>query len=164
MKQNISDFLKHMYEANDIKDVSEAFKNYPAEEEWHEGKTESFIEEPKEFYSIYDIGDIVFVKNYEYHSKQKGNNHLFVIIDKNNMAVPMENIAMLISSKIEKVKYEANQLLPKNKINGLKKDSIVKKDVVYKILNSQILFRVGTIDEDTINLYKDSYQLLTKKK
>ena len=62
----------------------------------------------------YNIGDIVFVKDYEYSSKEKGNNHLFVIIDKNNMAVPIENIAMLISSRIEKTKYSSNKLLPKS--------------------------------------------------
>ena len=85
---------------------------------------------------------------------------IIVIIDKNNMAVPIQNIGMLISSKVEKAKYEANQLLTKSKKNGLKKDSIVKTDVVYKILNSQILFQVGSIDQDTVKLYKDSYNLL----
>lgn len=164
MKKKLSDFLKQAYELDLVKDVSEAFKNYPPEEEWHQGKIESFLEEPKEYYSVYNIGDIVYVKNFEYTNKKKGNNHLFVIIDLNNMAVPIENIAMLISSKVKKVKFEANQLLPKNEINGLAKDSIVKTDVVYKILNKDILFRIGTIDEETIAFYKNSYQLLTEKK
>ncbi len=79
------------------------------------------------------------------------------------MAIPIENIAMLISSKIKKADYEGNILLPKSEKNGLKVDSIVKTDVVYKILNSQILFKIGTIDEDTIRLYKDSYNLVAFK-
>ena len=29
----------------------------------------------------YDIGDIVFVSNYDYDNGSKGSNHLFVIID-----------------------------------------------------------------------------------
>jgi len=158
--QNISEFLKKVYETDELNDVSEAFENYPVEEEWHKGDINNIIEEPKEFYSVYEIGDIVFVKEFEYSSKQKGKNHLFVIIDKNNMAVPIENIAMLISSQVEKTKYDTNKLLIKNKQNGLMKDSIVKTDVVYKIYNSQILFKIGSIDTETIDLYKDSYNLV----
>lgn len=164
MEEKNSDFVKSIYENNEVKDVSEAFIKYPVEEEWHEGKVENIISEPKEYYSVYDIGDIVFVKDYEYSSKKKGNNHLFVIIDKNNMAVPIENIAMLISSRLEKTKYSSNKLLPKSETNGLQVDSIVKTDEVYKILNSQILFRIGIVDADTIELYKNSYKLITKDK
>lgn len=159
-KYTLSDFLRQIYNFQEVKDVKEAFISYPAEEEWHQGKIENVIAEDSEEYSVYEIGDIVFVSNYEYENKTKGSNHLFVIIDKNNMAVPIQNIGMLISSKVEKAKYEANQLLTKSKKNGLKKDSIVKTDVVYKILNSQILFQVGSIDQDTVKLYKDSYNLL----
>ena len=79
------------------------------------------------------------------------------------MAIPIENIAMLISSKIEKANYEGNILLPKSEKNGLKVNSIVKTDVIYKILNSQILFKIGAIDENTIRIYKDSYDLVTFK-
>lgn len=164
MKEQNSDFVKSIYENNEVRDLSDAFIKYPVEEEWHKGKIENFIAEPKEYYSVYDIGDIVFVKDYEYTSSQKGNNHLFVIIDKNNMAIPIENIAMLISSKIKKAKYPANKLIHKSKTNGLKVDSIIKTDEVYKILNSQILFRVGTIDSKAIELYKNSYNLITKNK
>ena len=163
MKNKTSDFLKRAYKSGKIKNVSEAFEEYPVEEEWHKGKIENVISEPKEFYSYYEIGDIVFVKNFEYSTKEKGNNHLFVIIDKNNMAIPIENIAMLISSKIEKANYEGNILLPKSQKNGLKVNSIVKTDVIYKILNSQILFKIGAIDENTIRIYKDSYDLVTFK-
>ncbi len=163
MKNKTSDFVKRAYKSGKIKNVSEAFEEYPVEEEWHKGKIENVISEPKEFYSYYEIGDIVFVKNFEYSTKEKGNNHLFVIIDKNNMAIPIENIAMLISSKIEKANYEGNILLPKSEKNGLKVDSIIKTDVIYKILNSQILFKIGAIDENTIRIYKDSYDLVTFK-
>ncbi len=163
MKKYKNNFLECVYKSGKLKDVSEAFKEYPTNEEWHKGEIENVIGEPKEFYSYYEIGDIVFVKDYEYSTKEKGNNHLFVIIDKNNMAIPIENIAMLISSKIKKADYEGNILLPKSEKNGLKVDSIVKTDVVYKILNSQILFKIGTIDEDTIRLYKDSYNLVAFK-
>ena len=68
----------------------------------------------KEKYNInYDIGDIVFVKEYSYSDGKNGNNHFFVIIDKDNTAVPIENFGMLISSNLEKLKFKANKLLEK---------------------------------------------------
>ena len=41
--------------------------------------------------------------------------------------------------------------------NNLKKDSIVKTDVIYKILNEQIIFKIGTVDMDKIEEYKKSF-------
>ena len=53
---------------------------------------------------------------------------------------------MLISSNLEKLKYDANKLLEKNTTNKLKKDSIVKTDVIYKINQNEILFKVGEVN------------------
>lgn len=64
---------------------------------------------------------------------------------------------MLISSNLNKLKYPANKLLEKNKKNNLRKDSIVKTDVVYKILNKQILFKIGKVDKSKIDEYKNSF-------
>ena len=49
-KEEISDFLKFAYEHDRIRDVSEAFLEFPPEEEWHGGRVESFlnIEKDKE--------------------------------------------------------------------------------------------------------------------
>ena len=60
---------------------------------------------------------VVFVNNYEYKDGTSGKNHLFVIIEQNNIAVPIENFGMLISSKIDKVKYQTNRLLQKDDKN-----------------------------------------------
>lgn len=144
-KEGLSDFIKFAYENGDVKDVSEAFIEYPVEEEWHKGKAEYLLNEPKEIYSIYSIGDIVFVKNYQYENGRIGTNHLFVIIDQDNVAVPIENFGMLISSNLDKLKYETNKLLIKDEINGLDKDSIVKIDEIYKIRSEQILFKIGKV-------------------
>ena len=104
MKNEMSDFLKFAKEKGKIKDVSEAFEKYPVEEEWHKGKIESlsYLQEEKENYNIYQIGDIVFVESYKYEDGTEGKNHFFVIIEQDNIAVPIENFGMLISSKIEK--------------------------------------------------------------
>ncbi len=41
MEKKTSDFLKYAKEKGKIKDVREAFEEYPVEEEWHKGKIES---------------------------------------------------------------------------------------------------------------------------
>ena len=153
----LSEFLKTAYKYGKVKDLEEAFEEFPVEEEWHEGKIENILNEDSEIYSIYEIGDIVFVKEYTYSDGKIGNNHLFVIIDQNNTAVPIENFGMLISSNLEKLKFKANILLEKNNVNNLHKDSIVKTDVVYKILNEQILFKIGKVDSEKIEEYKQSF-------
>lgn len=73
------------------------------------------------------------------------------------MAVPIENFGMLISSKIEKAKYKQNKLLKADDKNGLNVDSIVKTDVIYKIDNKNILFKIGSVDYDKIEKYKQSF-------
>ena len=88
---------------------------------------------------------------------------MFVIIDQNNIAVPIENFGMLISSNMNKINYQSNILLPKDDKNHLKKDSIIKTDFIYKILNSQILFRVGMVDKDKVDKYKESFKRLVDK-
>ena len=153
--ENLSDFLKLAYTYNKVRDISEAFEEYPVEEEWHKGKVENILKEDNTAYSLYSIGDIVFVKEYRYSNGINGKNHLFVIIDQNNMAVPIENFGMLISSKLYKLKYPENKLIEKDECNGL--DSIVKTDVIYKILNSQILFKVGKVDLKNIEEYKKEF-------
>lgn len=49
----------------------------------------------------YEIGDIVFVSKYTYENGEKGNNHLFVVIDAERM-VEMEYFVMIVSSHREK--------------------------------------------------------------
>ena len=155
---NLSDFLKIAYEHGKVKDLKEAFDEFPPEEEWHQGKIENVIKETNEPYNIYySIGDIVFVKEYTYSDGKKGNNHMFVIIDQNYTAVPIENFGMLISSNLEKLKFRGNKLLEKDNYNNLKKDSIVKTDVVYIISEEQILFKVGKVDYEKIEEYKQSF-------
>ena len=135
MEEKMSEFLKIAYKYGRVKDLEEAFEEFPVEEEWHKGKVENVLNEDSEIYSIYEIGDIVFVKEYTYSNGKIGNNHFFVIIDQNNTAVPIENFGMLISSNLEKLKFKANILLEKDNVNNLHKDSIVKTDVIYKIVN-----------------------------
>lgn len=89
--------------------------------------------------------------------EKDGTNHIFVIIGKDNFAVPIEYFGMLISSKIYKVKYDTNEFLEKDSINKLNKDSIVKLDEVYRIKEEAINFKIGKVDEDKIEDYKKRY-------
>lgn len=156
-ENNLSEFMKTAYKYGKVKDLQEAFQDFPVEEEWHKGRIENIIKEEEEQYDKYEIGDIVFVKNYYYKNGEKGENHLFVIIDQNNIAVPIENFGMLISSNLDKLKYTSNKWIKREEKNGLRKDSLVKTDVVYKILNSQISFKIGSVDIDKVEEYKQSF-------
>ena len=157
--KNAKDFLELAKKSGRIRDVKEAFIEYPVEQEWHKGKIDKIFQlnEDKEEYCIYEIGDIVFVSDYRYDNGVKGKNHLFVIIEQNNLAVPIENFGMRISSNLEKLKYKSNKLINKDNKNRLNKDSIVKTDVIYKISNEQILFKIGEVNLDKVEEYKKSF-------
>ena len=154
MKEDLSEFLKVAYQYGRVKETEEAFKEFPVEEEWHKGKVENVLKENNRKYVVYQIGDIVFVKEYIYPDGKNENNHLFVIIDQNNTAVPIENFGMLISSKLDKLRFKSNVLLEKDNTNNLHQDSIIKTDVIYKISNEQILFKTGRVDYKKIEEYK----------
>lgn len=64
---------------------------------------------------------------------------------------------MLISSNLKKLKYQTNKFLRKDEMNGLDKDSIVKTDVIYKIANNQILFKIGEVSLNKVEEYKEAF-------
>ena len=43
MKKEVSDFLKIAYKYGRVKDLKEAFIEYPVEEEWHKGNIENVL-------------------------------------------------------------------------------------------------------------------------
>ncbi len=118
---------------------------------------EFYIGEKVTKYSNYKIGDIVFVKNYFYKNGEERLNHLFVIIDEDHYAVPVSYFCMLLSSRIDKTSYKNNILIKKDKINHLKKDSIVKTDTVYEFDNTDIEFCVGSIKEELVHKFIKYY-------
>lgn len=64
---------------------------------------------------------------------------------------------MLISYNLNKLKFSTNKLLEKNEVNNIHKDSVVKTDILYKILNEQIIFKIGKVDDEKIEEYKSSF-------
>ena len=104
----------------------------------------------------FNIGDIVFVSNYEYKSGTNGARHSFVIID-DGQAVDIDYFGFLLSSQINKRTYPYNELLVKNNINNLKKDSIVKCDDLIKITENEIQFKIGEVTKAELDKFIDTY-------
>ena len=69
---------------------------------------------------------------------------------------------MLISSNLTKLKFGSNKFLPKDEKNNLNKGSIVKTYIIYKIENEQILFKIGTVDKNRIEEYKESFLMIAQ--
>ena len=47
MEDEISDFFEFAYEKGKVKDAKEAFYEYSPNEEWHHGKIENIVHNPK---------------------------------------------------------------------------------------------------------------------
>ena len=106
----------------------------------------------------YEVGDIVFVLNYEYKNGEKGTNHFFVIIDEEQQAVDFNYFGFLLSSQIKKVSFPYNELIKKNQQNGLKKDSIVKCDDFIELDSKEIAFKIGSVTEVELMKFLDTYE------
>lgn len=150
-----SNFIKEAYKSGNIKKYNEVKDNDP---NLLENECPSFyIGEKLIEYPTYEIGDIVYVKNYKYESGADGQNHLFVIVDEENYAVSINYFCMILSSKIEKLRYKQNVLLKKDGINKLKKDSIVKTDYIYILSKSDIKMFVGKVSKEKVEEFKQLY-------
>ena len=81
-----------------------------------------------------------------------------------NLAVSMDYLGMLISSKIEKQRFKENKLLLKDNKIKLNVNSIVKTDVIYQIKKEEIVFKIGEVDKERIEEYQESYLEILKMK
>lgn len=104
----------------------------------------------------FNIGDIVFVSDYEYKSGTNGQNHSFVIID-DRQAIDINYFGFLLSSKTTKATYPYNERLNKNNTNNLQKDSIVKCDDLIEISENNIKFKIGRVEQEDLDRFIDTY-------
>lgn len=110
----------------------------------------------------YDLGDIVYVNEFDYENSQQGKNHLFVVIADDNRVLPLEYFGLIVSSHREKSKENSNlkynEPLDKTTKNALKKDSIVKCDQLYNFPKSNIQFKIGSVDVDDFLRFIKAYE------
>lgn len=104
----------------------------------------------------FNIGDIVFVANYEYKNGNNGSNHSFVIID-DGQAVDINYFGFLLSSNLEKATYPYNEILNKDSTNKLRKDGIVKCDDLIEITDTEIQFKIGTVTQEDLDRFINTY-------
>lgn len=149
----MKDFIKKAIENGDVKKYSEVYDTDPNIKE--ECDRLFYIGEKTVKYPKYDIGDIIYVKDYK--NNEKINNHLFVIVDDDNYGVPIDYFCMIISSNLDKLKYKSNRLLEKDNINNLNKDSLVKTDTIYDIKYDEISFCVSKVDIELVKEYEKLY-------
>ena len=100
------------------------------------------------------IGDIVYVLKYSYKNGLIGKEHLFVIVA-DNTAIDINFFGFLISSNIDKIKY--NVLLKSNYINNLNRDSIVKCDDLIIINDNDIIKKIGKVSKKEFNNFISLY-------
>lgn len=151
----MKNFIKEAIKNGDVKRYSEVYDSDPNLLE--EGERLFYIGEKTVKYPRYEIGDIIYVKNYKYENGSDGNNHLFVIVDDDNYGVPIDYFCMIISSNLDKLKYKSNKLLRKNDVNKLNKNSIVKTDTIYDIKYDEISFSVGKVSMKLVDEYIKLY-------
>ena len=104
----------------------------------------------------FSIGDIVFVANYEYKNGTNGKNHSFVIVD-DGQAIDINYFGFLLSSNMNKATYPYNEVLNKDDINKLLKDSIVKCDDLIEITDKEIQFKIGTVTQEDLERFLDTF-------
>ena len=149
----MKEFIKIAYKNGDVKKYSDVYDTDPNILE--ECDRLFYIGEKTVRYPRYEIGDIIYVKDYKENDKL--NNHLFVIVDDDNYGVPIDYFCMIISLNLDKIKYKSNKLLKKDNKNKLNKDSIVKTDTIYDIKYDEISFSVGKVDIELIKEYEKLY-------
>ena len=92
-----------------------------------------------------------------YKNGKDGENHSFVIIN-DGQAVDINYFGFLLSSQTKKATDSFNELLNKNEINKLKKDSIVKCDDLISILEENIKFKIGEVTEEELERFICAYE------
>lgn len=107
----------------------------------------------------YEIGDIVWVAEFESKDNKLVDHHYFVVIDDDGQLIPADYFGLIVSSNTSKSKenskFKYNEPLKKNKKNKLNYDSIVKCDQLYTIPRKTISFKLGSVDvEDMIRFLK----------
>jgi len=151
-----------------VSSVDAAFSKHPVESEVHEGKLEYWSSSNEKGNSDYELGEIVLVNNFNYSDGRKGSLHSFVIMDIVEDEVTLadlEYLCFLVSSNTSKnnnvnPKFPYNEPLTADDNTGLLKDSHVKCDEFFSIVNKDnIIMKIGYITVEQYNRFLDLYEL-----
>lgn len=116
----------------------------------------------------YEIGDIVWVAEFEDVNKEIVNHHYFVVIDDDGNLIPADYFGFVISSNIKKSKenskFKYNEPIQKDESNKLKTDSIVKCDQLFTIPKKTISYKLGTVDVESMIRFLNAYKDFLEKK
>lgn len=149
-EQAFNELLEYYRKENRVKNI---YSDELNEDGFSDKEIFSYVAENLTVYPEYNIGDIIYAKEFTYKNGEKGKNHMFIIIGKNNFAVPIEYFTLIISSKMNKLKFKENILLKKDTKNNLSKDSIVKTDWIYNIAHNNTLFYIGKVEKSIVNTF-----------
>ena len=117
----------------------------------------------------YEIGDIVWVAEFESKEKQLINHHYFVVVDDDGQIIPADYFGFVVSSNTKKSKensqFKYNEPIKKSLKNKLDVDSIVKCDQLFNIPKKTISYRLGSVDvEDMLRFLKAYNTYINSKK
>lgn len=110
----------------------------------------------------YEIGDIVWVAEFEDVNKEVVNHHYFVVVDDDGNLIPADYFGFVISSNTKKSKnnskFKYNEPLDKDKANKLNYDSIVKCDQLYTIPRKTISYKLGSVNVEDMIRFLQAYR------
>lgn len=119
-------------------------------------------EKKEEFEMKYQIGDIVWVAEFEEEEKEEVNHHFFVVIDDDGQLIPADYFGFVVSSNTSKSKensiFKYNESLKKDSNNKLDYDSIVKCDKLFQIPKKTISYKLGSVNAQDMIRFLQAYK------
>ena len=110
----------------------------------------------------YEIGDIVWVAEFEDDNKKMVDHHYFVVVSDDGKLIPADYFGFVISSNLnkskEKSKFKYNEPIKKNNSNNLTVDSIVKCDQLFQIPKKTISYKLGSVDVENMIRFLKAYE------
>ena len=110
----------------------------------------------------YEIGDIVWVAEFEDVNKKMVDHHYFIVIDDDGKLIPAYYLGFVVSSNLNKSKensrFKYNEPINKNNSNNLSVNSIVKCDQLFQIPEKTISYKLGSVDDEDMIRFLNAYE------
>lgn len=110
----------------------------------------------------YEIGDIVWVAEFEDIDESIVDHHFYVVVDDDGQVIPADYFGFVVSSNTKKSKenskFKYNEPLKKDNKNKLDYNSIVKCDKLYQIPKKTISYKLGSVDVVDMIRFLEAYR------